>query len=63
MGTASRDGHPQISMKVSVLEFDRETLAYRERAKRSALEKGCLMSVVGCSPSGSPDTSAISPLS
>ena len=38
LGTASRDGHPQISMKGSVLVFDRETLAYWERAKRSALE-------------------------
>ena len=38
LGTASSDGHPQISMKWSVLVFDRETLAYWERAKRSALE-------------------------
>jgi hypothetical protein len=38
LGTASGDGHPQISMKGSVLVFDRETLAYWERAKRSALE-------------------------
>lgn len=37
LGTASGDGHPQISMKGSVLVFDRETLAYWERAKRSAL--------------------------
>lgn len=38
LGTASRDGHPQISLKGSVLVFDRETLAYWERARRSALE-------------------------
>jgi predicted pyridoxine 5'-phosphate oxidase superfamily flavin-nucleotide-binding protein len=38
LGTASKDGRPQISMKGSVLVFDRETLAYWERAKRSALE-------------------------
>ena len=38
LGSASKDGHPQISMKGSVLVFDRETLAYWERAKRSALE-------------------------
>ena len=38
LGTASGDGYTQISMKGSVLVFDRETLAYWERAKRSALE-------------------------
>ena len=38
LGTASGDGMPQISMKGSVLVYDRETLAYWERAKRSALE-------------------------
>lgn len=38
LGTASSDGRPQISMKGSVLVFDRETLAYWERAKRSALD-------------------------
>ncbi len=38
LGTASRDGWPQISIKGSVLVFDRQTLAYWERAKRSALE-------------------------
>jgi len=38
LGTASRDGRPQISMKGSVLVFDRETLAYWERSRRSALE-------------------------
>lgn len=38
VGTASKDGKPQISMKGSVLVYDDETLAYWERAKRSALE-------------------------
>ena len=38
VGTANKDGQPQISMKGSVLVFDRETLAYWERARRSALE-------------------------
>jgi predicted pyridoxine 5'-phosphate oxidase superfamily flavin-nucleotide-binding protein len=38
LGTASNDGRPQISLKGSVLVFDRETLAYWERARRSALQ-------------------------
>jgi hypothetical protein len=38
VGTASKEGRPQISLKGSVLVFDRETLAYWERARRSALE-------------------------
>lgn len=38
LGTASADGRPQISMKGSVLVFDRQTLAYWERSKRSALD-------------------------
>lgn len=38
LGTADREGRPQISMKGSVMVFDRERLAYWERAKRSALE-------------------------
>ena len=38
VGTASREGRPQISLKGSVLVFDRETLAYWERSRRSALE-------------------------
>ena len=38
LGTATRDGQPQISLKGSVLVFYRETLAYWERAKRTALE-------------------------
>ncbi len=38
LGTATAEGKPQISMKGSVMVFDRHTLAYWERAKRSALE-------------------------
>ena len=38
VGTASRDGQPQISFKGSVLVYDQESLAYWERSKRSALE-------------------------
>ena len=38
LGTATRDGCPQISLKGSVAVFDHETLSYWERAKRSALE-------------------------
>ena len=38
VGTVSGEGYPQISMKGSVLVYDRETLAYWERARRSALE-------------------------
>ena len=38
VGTATRDGRPQISMKGSVLVYDQENLAYWERSKRSALE-------------------------
>ena len=38
VGTASKDGEPQISPKGSVMVFDRESLAYWERSKRSALD-------------------------
>ena len=38
VGTASKDGQPQISMKGSVSVYDGETLAYWERSLRSALE-------------------------
>ncbi len=38
VGTASADGDPQISPKGSVLVLDPETLAYWERARRSALD-------------------------
>lgn len=37
VGTASKDGWPQISPKGSVMVYDDETLAYWERAKRSGL--------------------------
>ena len=36
VGTATRDGHPQISPKGSVLVLDEETLAYWERSLRGA---------------------------
>ena len=38
VGTASSSGEPQISVKGSVMVYDGDTLAYWERAKRSALE-------------------------
>ncbi len=38
LGTAGKDGQPQLSLKGSVMVFDSETLAYWERAKRTALE-------------------------
>jgi predicted pyridoxine 5'-phosphate oxidase superfamily flavin-nucleotide-binding protein len=38
LGTASASGEPQISMKGSVIAYDSETLAYWERAKRSAMQ-------------------------
>ena len=38
VGTASKDGWPQISPKGSVLVYDQETLAYWERSKRSAMD-------------------------
>ena len=37
VGTASGVGWPQISPKGSVMVYDNETLAYWERAKRSAM--------------------------
>ena len=37
VGTASKDGRPQISMKGSVLVYDDETLAFWERSMRTAL--------------------------
>ena len=37
VGTASKDGRPQISPKGSVMVFDKETLAYWERSLRSSL--------------------------
>ena len=38
LGTASKDGRPQISPKGSVMVFDKENLAYWERSLRSALD-------------------------
>ncbi len=38
LGTATRDGQPQISVKGSVFVYDPQTLAYWERSKRTALE-------------------------
>ena len=36
IGTASKDGHPQISPKGSVAVFDDNTLCYWERSHRSS---------------------------
>ena len=38
VGTASKDGVPNISLKGSVAIYDGETLSYWERTKRSALD-------------------------
>lgn len=38
LGTASRDGRPQLSLKGSVMVYDGETLAFWERSLRTALE-------------------------
>ena len=38
VGTASKEDEPQISPKGSVMAFYRDTLAYWERSKRSALD-------------------------
>ena len=38
VGTADKDGQPQLSLKGSVMVYDSETLAYWERSKRSALD-------------------------
>ncbi|MCI0438396.1 MAG: pyridoxamine 5'-phosphate oxidase family protein [Chloroflexi bacterium] len=38
VGTASKDGRPQISLKGSVAVYDEETLSYWERSLRSALD-------------------------
>ena len=38
IGTIDKDGQPQLSLKGSVMVYDSETLAYWERAKRTALE-------------------------
>ena len=39
LGTASKDGYPQISPKGSIVVFDDETLCFWERSKRSALKR------------------------
>jgi hypothetical protein len=39
VGTATKDGYPQISPKGSVVVFDDETLCFWERSKRSALHR------------------------
>ena len=38
LGSVSKGGEPQISPKGSVMVYDDDTLAYWERAKRSALQ-------------------------
>jgi len=38
LGTASKDGHPQISPKGSIVVFNDDTLCYWERANRSAMK-------------------------
>ena len=38
LGTASKDGYPQIGPKGSMMVYDKETLAYWERTRRTALE-------------------------
>ena|SRR5256885_16732935 len=39
VGTASKDGHPQISPKGSVVVFNDDTLCYWERSNRSSLNR------------------------
>lgn len=39
LGTATKDGFPQISPKGSIVAFDDETLCYWERSRRSALSR------------------------
>ena len=39
IGTASKDGHPQISPKGSVAVFDDSTLCYWERSHRSSQKR------------------------
>jgi Pyridoxamine 5'-phosphate oxidase len=39
VGTATKDGHPQISPKGSVVVFNDDTLCYWERSGRSALKR------------------------
>ena len=39
VATATKDGHPQISPKGSVIVFNDDTLAYWERSNRSSLSR------------------------
>ena len=39
LGTSTKDGHPQISPKGSIVVFDDDTLCYWERSNRSALKR------------------------
>lgn len=39
LGTASKDGHPQISPKGSIVVFNDDTLCYWERSNRSAVKR------------------------
>jgi len=39
LGTSTRDGHPQISPKGSIVVFDDDRLCYWERSNRSALKR------------------------
>ena len=39
LGTASKDGHPNISPKGSVVVFDDQTLCYWERSGRGAARR------------------------
>ena len=39
LGTSSKDGHPQISPKGSIVVFNDDTLCYWERSGRSALKR------------------------
>lgn len=39
VGTSTKDGHPQISPKGSVVVFNDDTLCYWERSGRSALKR------------------------
>jgi uncharacterized protein YdhG (YjbR/CyaY superfamily) len=38
LGTSTKDGHPQISPKGSIVVFNDDTLCYWERSNRSALK-------------------------
>ena len=39
LGTSTKDGHPQISPKGSIVVFNDDTLCYWERSNRSALKR------------------------